>query len=258
MFGVDSYLEFIGNSTFFNISAPSGGGIYITTFNPLLQSNVVISGASSFINNNAHDSSGGAIRMIDSIIHISGSTTCANNSAVFGGAIAFVLVKEDIGASVTITGRNTFISNSARGSGGALYIIGSSLTLNGDTAFMENSADVHGGGISALRSTIGITGDGTFHNNSANVSGGAIDTSESNITINGNAIFSNNFAEHGGALSSLLRILEENVSVAFSQLLKEDIGMASSLLLKEDVGTETSVIITGRSTFINNSAIGLG
>ena len=231
LFGVDSYVEFIGNTTFFDNSASSGGGIYITTFNPLLQSNVVISGASSFINNHAHDSSGGAIRMIDSIIQMSGSTTCVTNSAAFGGAIAFLLVKEDIGASVTITGRSTFISNSARGSGGALSVLEGSLILNGDTTFMGNSADVLGGGIYAHRSTVDITGDGTFHNNSANISGGAIGTSESNITINGNAIFSNNFAEHGGALSSQFR--------------KENVGVAT-------------VIITGRSTFISNSARGLG
>ena len=233
LYGADSYLDFVGNTTFFDNSASSGGGMYITTFNPLLQSNVVISGASSFINNHAYDSSGGAIRMIDSIIQMSGSTTCVNNSAAFGGAIAFLLVEEDIGieTSVTITGRNIFIRNSARGSGGALSVLEGSLTLNGDTTFMGNSADVRGGGIYAHRSTVDITGDGTFHNNSANISGGAIGTSESNITINGNAIFSNNFAEHGGALSSQFR--------------KENVGVAS-------------VIITGRSTFISNSARGLG
>ena len=122
--------------------------------------------------------------------------------------------------TVSCTGENTFITNSATNHGGGFAVIHSKLHLNGSAIFKNNSAAI-GGGVYINDSTVHIDGNHCFRNNTAGSEGGGIYARGKVMKFNGKHMFVANLAEKKGAA----------IHMSF-----------------------TTSIFQGTSTFMNNSA----
>ena len=111
----NSTLTFTGNTTFIDNSASCsvGGAIY------MLYSTVSFQGINNFINNSA-GGDGGAISTYNTILSFSGTSNFINNSAKTVGA----LIINTNNTVLNPNGTNSFINNSAHGSSGAIYKLG--------------------------------------------------------------------------------------------------------------------------------------
>ena len=173
-----SRVEWIGKTTFsFNSASSDGGAIGFKSADSLASSALVINGTTSFVNN-----------------------TCGAN----GGGMAM----EGTSSVEFETANITFIANSAKVSGGAVFLSGTSVgPVIRSIAFIGNTAQV-GGGVYISGSGTASSGDiphpttfqgCSFVDNVADTSGGAV-----NSALGQDAFFNSSFignqAKVGGAL----------------------------------------------------------
>ena len=156
-----------------------------------------ISGNTTFIGNSARWYGGAIFAQSRSNINIiSGKATFVINSASNGGGVSAVSY-----SIVDINGTTYFIGNSARRYGGAIFAQSRSNIniISGKTTFVSNSAS-NGGGVSAVSySIVNFNGTTYFIGNSA-IFGGGLYTFCSNVKTNGNMIFTSNSAVKGGCI----------------------------------------------------------
>ena len=202
-----SILTFTGNTTFLenNASCSVGGAIYT------LASTVNFQGISNFINNSA-SGNGGAVSTYNIILTFNGTSNFINNSAKHAGALIINTEtnnlinnsahRKTLGNTVfTLNGTNNFFHNLAERSGGAIFANNTALSFNGTNNFFNNSAYWRGGAIATHdNNVLNFSGTSSFINNSASV-GGAISTNaNSSLTFNGTIHFTNN-GQYWGRLS---------------------------------------------------------
>ena len=155
-----------------------------------------------------------SIIALHSFLHITNGHFI-NNSAVFGGGITAIQ------STISLTGKNYFINNSAKQEGGAVYAHQCTIYMEGLNSFMGNTA-TKGGGLYCISSSLKASGTVTFINNSvisefsnftdsmlANA-GGGIAAEYSNFTSNTTSVqfnFRNNKAGTGSAMYCSVCIL---------------------------------------------------
>ena len=108
VFAKRSNLTVTDSSNFIGTSAYSGGGIHAET-----ESNVYISGNTTFINNSAETVGGGVYAHTNSNMDIRGKTTFIDNRAKYGGGVC--------ATSNSIRWNTTFMGNSGTYGGGGVY-----------------------------------------------------------------------------------------------------------------------------------------
>ena len=181
---------------------------------------------------------GGGIHVQNSSLAISGIATLNNNSAgfwgyscspknpnpnYFGGGINM------LNGDLYVTGSLLLTNSYAGGQGGALNAQSSTINLTGTMSLANNSADNVGGGITFDGSSMIVSGNVSFTNNSVGCfscsGGGFFMTQNSNVTIR-DAIFANN---HASCQQS---------------------GQGGAILAQVD----STILLTGRVSFVNNSA----
>ena len=230
----NSYLEINYHSNFtYNIAGLHGGAMVLSTCVLIIQGNV------SFVENEASNY-GGAMVIQSSSSYINGNLFLNKNKAFWGGAIAI------IEGNFTIKGYTLFDSNSAKESGGALYIdwhvnfiycgsiySGSNSTsfdtdvlplnnikafdaecstdnassFNNSITFLRNTARNRGGSITCGNES-SVTFIGTmFFNESF---GSAVDGYSCNISFIGTTYFHGNSASYAGG------IMSSNSNIMFS------------------------------------------
>ena len=186
-----SNLIITGSNSFFSNSARNGGGVSAQS-----NSNVYISGNTTFSGNSASISGGGISAQSNSNVYISGNTTFSGNSASLagGGVCAWY------SSNVYISGNTTFSGNSASFTGGGVSALFSSIVyISGNTFFSCNLVS-DSGEVGALLSNLGISANTTFNDNS---NGGGVSAMFSNVYISGSTTFSANSARDGGGISVL-------------------------------------------------------
>ncbi len=209
--------------------AAFGGGIYSKN------SSLTLSNTTSFTSNQATGgvNYGGAIYLDGGTLVLSGSNFASNTATGgAGGAIYNNLGVLTVGASVfnlntslngaaiyntgtlNSVGLATFTTNTASGSGGAVYNTGSNLVFTGTIFTGNKSTGANLGGGAIYNSGWDLTiNDGTsFTSNTASSSGGkggAVYSENGNVTI-GAAVFTLNTASQGAALY----VLNGNINIA--------------------------------------------
>ena len=207
-FGDASTTGSVSGSSFSENKASYGAAIYINS------ATVDISG-NTFSKNTANV--GGAIYSIKGVVTMI-DNVFTENSAVLtdagkngnGGAVALA------GATLTATGNNTFVKNSAEGHGGATYV---SYTTNSDNTrttstftitgglYENNSASI--GGAASVRDGCEAIFNGTvFKNNAASSSdqeggGGVAYVGAGSVTLSGVEATGNSTGFYGGVLTSV-------------------------------------------------------
>ena len=226
-----------------------------TNFSSSLGTGLVLSNGyvelhSSVFSNNL----GGGINSTSSTLTLTGNNTFMSNTADFGGGISATE------SSIYITGNIAFLDNSAGTSGGGVYIERSilRLTCNGTMTFAGNiisGSDIStgvtgtGGGISALYSGISLEGNSTFRGNVA-TDGGGLSVQFSQLNCSGYISFVNNQAADGyggGLLLSISKGKLEGTSI----FIRNTAYNAGGGLLSFN----SSVKVEGDGRFINNSAL---
>ena len=129
--------------------------------------------------------------------HPSGNTTFISNSARQHGGAVFTLSSSNVNI---ISGKTTFVGNSARYCGGVSAVSYSNVNINGTTYFIGNSA-IFGGGLYTFRSNVKTTGNTIFTNNSA-VKEGCIFLGSS-LSLEEKTSFTNCSANDGGAIYAI-------------------------------------------------------
>ena len=219
------------NSTFASNTAYRGGAIY-TTANTFLKVQ-----ESNFIDNIANHS-GGALYIvqfsngdvIDSVFRLNkarerGGAICttemskvsiaasdfSHNMAERGAALSVRRMSSisfaTIVGNVSITGANQIHNNTAKISGGGIYLSEGDLYFGMETYVSHNQASTSGGGIFAANSSITIKSDVDFKSNRAD-EGGGMSLQNSKISqgdvcdelVNSDVNFVSNWADYGGAL----------------------------------------------------------
>ena len=255
-------LSFNGSNNFFNNSANKFGG----TIHALGSSLLSFNGTSNFSHNSAY--SGGAILASWSLVLTFkkinlrqnlaeyGGSVCAkiktslnftgtsNSSAEFCGVINRVLV-------LKFNGTSTFIRNSARSNGGAIYTENNTLlTFSGANNFISNSANINGGGaIVALKSTsLRFIGANNFSHNSAHFEGGAIATADNAVLVftGNNSFFNNSVNSDGGVFYAVA-----NVSLSFigTSSFSSNLAMQGGAIA---ANLNSTLILDGNINFTNN------
>ena len=174
-------------------------------------------------------SDGGSIYSLNSSIKAVGTMEYVGNFAERGGALhlrrtCFYFIGSpcltcylQLDNSLQFSSHILFLNNSARLSGGALYITDTNFTFYGSVSFVNNSAS-YGGALEVIVASFCFIGSPCllcyvqlenylpmsshmlFLNNSARLWGGALFIAFSNYTFHGSVSFVNNSADEGGAL----------------------------------------------------------
>ena len=137
--------EFVQNYVLCGGNLLGGGGIIAHN------STLTFTGNTTFLDNNASCSVGGAIYMLYSTFSFQGINNFINNSAGGNGGA--------INTQNTIL--NSFIENLA--SGGAIFSLGSTVKFNGTNNFINNSAAGSGGAIFANNTPLSFSGASHFN-----------------------------------------------------------------------------------------------
>ena len=189
---------------------------------------------------------GGGVSLQRSNLNVTGRSSFIGNSALAGGGVS----ARDR-SKVYISEYTTFSGNSARWGGGVTAWHNSNVYVSGNTTFSGNSARMNGGGVLAQGSTnVYISGNTTFSGNSAGSYGGGVSAwGSSNVHISGNTIFSSNSAgRHGGGV----RADSSNVYISGNT------NFSGNSAMRYGGGVyawySSNVIISGNTTFSGNSA----
>ncbi len=242
----NSTIVFPGQNQFTGNSAVVGGAIIAYS------SKLMVKGPTAFVGNTANIGGGGALYVLESIVHFKDNINFEQNQATSHGAGVHA-----VHSVVLFDGITAFINNSGGsvGEGGGVWASYSQLHFREHTTFESNYAK-NGGGICATDQTdLYISGKIGFFGNTATFSGGGIDMYWSNLHFNGTGTytyttyFSNTAGEHGGAISctnySLVR-LEGNYTM------KENSATVIGGAISMTDYSEFS--IDGKSDFIGNWA----
>ena len=118
-------------------------------------SNITFLGRTNFVNCRSAYSEGGAITIFLGRIILTGMCTFTNNTAENGGAI------RAIESQVDVYGETYLNQNTARDSGGGIYLYQSDLSCEGNSTLKlkGNNATKRGGGIHAISSRTAVTQD---------------------------------------------------------------------------------------------------
>ena len=207
-------IDFYGYNNFTNNSANRGGGGAIALY---ICSSNFFEDFSIFSGNYADY--GGAMFVSSGSISMSGTITFEDNTAHNGGAIITV----NSISSFSLSGKASFINNTATAFGGALYCSGPSnhAVISGMVSFISNTAS-SGGAVFAINvDNLSVSGSISFHRNTANSLGseygygGAIDVYISSVNFSGNVVFIKNSASRGGALTLQHSICRLSGSILF-------------------------------------------
>ena len=178
---------------------------------------------------------GGGIHVQNSSLAISGTATLNNNSAGFWG----------YSCSPKNPGANYF--------GGGINMLNGDLYVTGSLLLTNSYAGGQGGALNAQSSTINITGTMSLANNSADNVGGGITLifDGSSLTVSGNVSFTNNsvgcFSCSGGGLFTK----NSNVTIRDAQFANNHAScQQGGGILAQD----STILLTGRVSFVNNSA----
>ena len=173
----------------------------------ILDSKVTFTGATKFLNNTEFT----ALRAIMSEVTINGTCVMMHN---FGAAVGGAMIAAN--SKVYIHGSTTIANNTARLSGGGLYLYQSEVICkaNSSLELLGNSASEKGGGVHAISSTIKVdniqfdsVSNVTFIENRAKYGGGICLEMNSKLYIiqfelqitNTSFMFVSNLADYGGA-----------------------------------------------------------
>ena len=193
-----------------------GGGACIMASSSIVN----ISGISYYIGNSAEinrQSYGGCIYSKHSTTVIRDQGTFVRNKADDGGAICTE------GGTLNMTGNFQFISNSAKGFGGAMLIHNTIFVYIGRSMYRGNSALNSGGSIYfVLSSKIMIYGSIIIDKSSAAGTGAAIAITYSRVSMNGEIRCYNSSAKelynlYGAVLTVILSELDINGTLVISQ-----------------------------------------
>ena len=215
----------------------SGGAFYIKGADANNKGYLRLRGETEIIGNSTYHN-GGAIALDKGDVLITGAkTTMSDNRALNGGAVfvymgdfkvqnanADIVLERNFargnGGAIDVaygnfisSGKISFMENSSKGSGGAVYVLDGHITVNnptmtGNSATSEkDEATNNGGAVCVLTeesTTSGFkaTGAVTLNSNTAKDNGGAVYVSGGNIEIAGQSsalTLSGNNAENGGA-----------------------------------------------------------
>ena len=205
-------LRFFGNSYFVANRAFWGGAIHIEGF---FDDTLILTENALFSENNALY--GGAIASNGIVHNISGKISFINNTAEEGGALLLINYK----SRVTISGR-TNISNNTGTQGGGIKVTQTSnleFGARGQLMFDGNKGEL-GGAISlSVGTKLLLIGSILFTRNTADRDGGAIYAQQANITFANKTSFMYNTAENGGAIylkNASFLIFNEHVYLSMS------------------------------------------
>ena len=189
IYAVSSKLKFADGTLFRGNMAKQGAGVYV-------QECITVIRKCTFRDNSAEQLGGGICVKSVSTLGFSGYHRFANNSAMYGGAIAAFE-----GSKITSYSHanGIFEGNSAQHSGGAFSLNCSTIYFRSVTHFQMNSGR-DGGAIAAYNSTLNFTGNNTFGSNSATANGGGILAVGSILNLMGMLILSANEADYGGGI----------------------------------------------------------
>ncbi|MCB0203714.1 MAG: DUF1565 domain-containing protein [Anaerolineae bacterium] len=180
------------NVTLTGNSAPVAGAIFVS------ESALVVDDC-RFVNNNASDSSGGAIYLVGVGGEIRNSSFENNRSNLAGGAIHFNQAANVLLFNSTLTGNSTT-------DGGAVYVTGGRVRIF-ENRVNANTAREYGGGIVITASaTADIRGNEINHNTAGLDGGGLIFQRASSGTLAGNTISFNDTAHGGGGMTIYDRV----------------------------------------------------
>ena len=195
--GSSNYMDISGNTTFIGNSAGNGGGVYVMS-----NSNVTISENATFIGNSAsgffRSAHGGGIYIgSNSNVNISGNTTFIANTARGKDARSHI----ESACRVCHSGGKVSLNRC----GGGVYVdFNSNANISGKTSFIGNSAEKYGGGVCLdSKSKVDICGNTTFIGNLAFDGGGVYSWAVNYVNISGNTTFIGNSAIHGGGISAV-------------------------------------------------------
>ena len=213
MLALHTFLSFDGNTTVWsNLAVDGGGGLFAA--NTLLS----FKGRNDFSDNLSSRFEGG-ITLHACILHLSGTTLIAGNTAVQSGGLYIEF------SDLLLEGTSTFVNNTAEDFGTAVVL---------------------GGGLTAVNSSVNITGRHTFTNNSAE-EGGGIFVQKCNITLKGITTFESNYALYGGGMAVENSSLYIGGKVSF--ISNSAINLGGGLY-----GADSYLDFVGITTFFNNSA----
>ena len=241
----------ISYSSFINNVGPNGGGACIE-----LQSetgSMLYITESVFTNNTASEGCGGGINcgatgqnasvIVTSTVFSNNTATTSQESrrkTVFGGGMC--ATGNNISVSIKLS---EIFSNSASGSGGAVYITGSVSINNSDIS--NNIALTGGGAIYAIGQMFAI--DSKFRHNFANEYGGVLFTQLGSIEIQDSLFYNNTALENGGAIYASF-IFHSSI-VYYCTFIQNTAGSFGGALFITNSSSQLSISAT---TFSDNTA----
>ena len=176
---------YAGNNTFIANSAEEGGGVHATA-----NSTLSLDGVNTFRANRANVS-GGGIWLDNSNLILKGYNHFVECSASYEGGAIY-----SYAATASLTGNNTFESNTAT-SGGGVHARWSNMSITETSKFERNNA-VFGGGIYTDSSTFKFNHSTTFSGNKANCTGGGIYAAKGVLNFLGTSSITDNHAARDG------------------------------------------------------------
>ena len=226
-----------GKNTLIANLAQEGGGIYATA-----NSKLSLDGVNTFRANRAH-ASGGAIWLDNSNLILKGYNHFVECAASFEGGAIY-----SYAATTSLTGNNTFKSNTAT-SGGGLHARWSHVSVTETSKFQKNIA-VFGGGIYTDNSTFEFNSSNTFRGNKANHTGGGIYAARSVLNFLGtSSITENHAARDGGGIYTRDGSVVNLLGLSYYQgNIAEDTGGGISAF-------QSSFKLAGQNTFERNKAV---
>ena len=225
-----------GKNTLIANLAQEGGGIYATANNTLS-----LDGVNIFRANRGH-ASGGGIWLDNSNLILKGYNHFVECSASFEGGAIY-----SYAATASLTGNNTFESNTAT-SGGGIHARWSHVSVT-ETSKLQKNIAVFGGGIYTDNSTFKFNGSSTFTDNKANHTGGSIYAARSVLNFLGtSSITHNHAARDGGGIYTRDGSVVSLLGLSYYQgNIAEDTGGGISAI-------HSSFKLGGQTTFESNKA----
>lgn len=185
-----------------NVSVGSGGVISCGTM-----SGIVIHGNTTFEGNKSLEGSGGVIST-SSMIIVRDTTFINNTAKTYGGAIYHSKSSEEKGTRIVTIERCDFVGNSAETGGAVVAYSDIDLELEtgcimniSDSTFTANTASYGGAAYFNGKSTVKVLSSVFEENSTKNEAGAIYITSKANVTVQDCELKSNTSGNHGGAFS---------------------------------------------------------
>jgi predicted outer membrane repeat protein len=224
-----------------NKSEYSGGALFV------LASSAIFSGNVSFLQNNSLGGYGGAIYAVDNsyILFANSRVDFSSNSAKKSGGAIFINQ-----STVSFNGESSFNYSSSSMSGGAVYIENAFLLFKGAVNFNYSLALSSGGALFVKDSVIDFNSDSNFRNSTSSLSGGSIFMQQSTLSFYGNVTFE--FSKSSGAGGALYALGSEILFMG----LDKSINFRNSFALSSGGALyvqASSVIFSSVSAYFENN-----